>query len=441
MKTLFPLLVLFLAALVASARAQETHSGDQHSMRQNHGEHSEAHAIPSSFVTYVLRHTGSGTSAQPNSTPEPMIGFERGPWMLMLHGAAFIDGIQQSGPRGGDKLFSTNWAMLMAQRSFGRSTLTLRTMLSLEPATVTGERYPLLFQQGETAYGRPIIDGQHPHNLFMELGAFYDLKLSPQDVFTLYAAPVGDPALGPMAYPHRKSAGENPVAPLGHHQQDSTHIAADVVTAGYTHGIARIEMSGFHGREPGENRWKLGQGAIDSWSARFTLQPGQNWSGQYSYSRITSPEALEPAEDQERMTASILYNRPLAHGNWASSLVWGRTRSLPANAKENSYLLESTLRFAGKNSVWTRVENAGRSTELLDYESEPATKSASEEPLAHVAAYTGGYDREIPLLPFVGAALGAQVTFYVPGDPLKHIYGDHPAGVNIFLHLWLKSGQ
>ena len=55
----------------------------------------------------------------------------------MFHGEAFLSEIQQSGPRGADKLFSTNWWMPMAQRKFGKGTLTLRTMLSFEPATVS----------------------------------------------------------------------------------------------------------------------------------------------------------------------------------------------------------------------------------------------------------------------------------------------------------------
>ena len=112
-------------------------------------------------------------------------------------------------------------------------------------------------------------------------------------------------------YPHRASAFENPVGTLGHHQGNSTHIANDVVTVGFTHGIARIEVSGFHGREPDEHRWNIDQGAIDSWSTRLTVQPGQNWSGQYSYARIKSPEVLFPSEDQERTTASVMYNKPL----------------------------------------------------------------------------------------------------------------------------------
>jgi hypothetical protein len=182
------------------------------------------------FLEEILGHDTSGTSAQPNSTPSPMLMTKKGAWMLMFHANVFVLDEQQSGPRGADKFFSTNWFMGMAQRKLGPGTFTARAMLSLEPATVTRRRYPLLFQQGETAFGVPIADGQHPHDFIMELAALYDLKLGERTLLSLYFAPMGDPAMGPTAYPHRASAAENPVGALGHHQEDSTHIADDVVT-------------------------------------------------------------------------------------------------------------------------------------------------------------------------------------------------------------------
>jgi hypothetical protein len=317
-------------------------------------------------------------------------------------------------------------------------------MFSLEPATITGERYPLLFQQGETAYGKPIVDGQHPHNFFMEMAAIYDWRVGERTLVSFYGGPVGDPALGPAAYPHRGSAAENPVAALGHHQQDSTHIAFDVVTAGLTHGMVRVEASGFHGREPNEHRWELQQGAIDSWSVRGTVEPGQNWSGQYSYGRIASPEQLTPAENQERMTASVMYNRPLRAGNWASSVVWGRTRSSPSGAqplpdhlRANSYLFESTLRFAQKNAVWTRIETAARTNELLNGE-QPLPVGFVERPAGMVQAYTFGYDRDVPLLRGLATALGAQATAYgVPAD-LKPSYEPNGAGAPFGVALFVR---
>lgn len=392
------------------------------------------------FLQEIAHHASSGTSAEPDSTPTPMLMANYGPWMLMFHANVFAVDEQQSSPRGGDKFFSTNWVMPMAQRELGHGIFTVRTMLSLEPATVTDRRYPLLFQQGETAYGVPIADGQHPHNLFMELAALYDLKLGERTLLSFYFAPVGDPAIGPTAYPHRASAFENPVGTLGHHQEDSTHISDDVVTVGITYGIVRIEGSGFHGREPDENRWPIHQGNIDSWATRLTVQPGKNWSGQYSYTRIRSPEALFPTEDQERMTASIMYNHPLPNGNWASTLLWGRTRGLEDNSIFDSYLLESTVRFHTRNYAWTRIENAERSNELILGEN-PLPPGFVEVPIGRVQAYTLGYDRDFDLIPHLASAIGAQFTTYGVPDVLKPIYGPHPFGVAVFIRLRPFSGQ
>ena len=395
---------------------------------------------PETFPQEIVGHTGSGTSAEPDSTPVSMLMATKGKWTLMFHANVFVLEEQQSSPRGGDKLFSTNWFMGMAQHGLGPGMFTARAMLSLEPATITGRQYPLLFQQGETAFGKPISDGQHPHNFFMEIAALYDLKLGKNGLLSFYAAPIGDPAIGPMAYPHRASASEDPVATLGHHQEDSTHIAEDVLTVGAAYRIARVEASGFHGREPNENRWNISQGKIDSWSARLTIQPGKNWSGQYSYARIASPEALYPAENQERMTASIMYNRALRNGNWASSVIWGRTKSLADNSKFNSYALESTLRLLTRNYIWTRIENVERSNELLLGEN-PLPPNFIEQPIGRVQAYTLGYDRDFDLIPRLATALGAQVTIYGVGQNLVPVYGSHPAGVAIFIRVRPFSGD
>ena len=395
---------------------------------------------PQTFLQAIAHHATSGTSAEPTSTPTPMLMVKKGSWMLMFHANVFAVDQQQSSPRGRDKFFSTNWLMPMAQRELGNGIFTVRAMLSLEPATITDRRYPLLFQQGETAFGVPIADGQHPHNFFMELAALYDLKLGEKTLLSFYFAPVGDPAIGPTAYPHRASAFENPVGTLGHHQEDSTHIADDVVTVGLTYGIVRIEGSGFHGREPDENRWTIHQGSIDSWSTRLTVQPGKNWSGQYSYARIKSPEALFPTEDQERMTASIMYNRPLRNVNCASTLLWGRTRSLQDNSIFNSYLLESTLRFHTRNYAWTRIENAERSNELILGEN-ALPPGFTEKPIGHVQAYTFGYDHDFDLVRHIASAIGAQFTTYGVADALKPIYGSHPVGVALFVRLRPVSGR
>lgn len=391
----------------------------QHGMRMDH---------PGTLIEDIIHHASSGTSMEPGSTPHEMMMGMHGSWMLMFHGEGFLNSTQQSGPRGKDKIFSTNWVMPMAQREIGPGTLTLRTMLSLEPATITRRQFPELFQVGETAYGNPIVDGQHPHDFFMELGALYDVKLGGNTLLSFYAAPVGDPALGPTAYPHRASASEDPLATLGHHLEDSTHISNDVLTGGITYKIARLEFSGFHGREPDEYRWDIDSGRIDSWSTRLTVSPRPNWSGQYSIGRLKSPEQLNPQEDVLRMTASLMYNRPFTRGNWASTLVWGRNRTLPEGEVFNGYLAESTVKFLARNYAWGRMENVDRTNELLLGEN-PEPQGFHEHFLARVQAYTLGYDREFGWIPRLATAVGGQVTFYGIPNSLVSTYGPSPKGV------------
>jgi hypothetical protein len=442
------------------------------------------------------QHGSSGTSIEPASTPVPMLMTQRGAWQLMLHANIFAANTQQqalvspkTGERGRDAFFSTNWIMPMAQRRLGAGQLTVRAMISLEPATVGSRNYPELFQQGETAFGNPIVDGQHPHDFIMELAALYDLPLSHNTLFSLYAAPVGDPAIGPTAYPHRQSASEDPIAALGHHQEDSTHIAFNVVTGGLTWRIARIELSGFHGGEPDEHRWQFEPSPnghnIDSVSTRLTISPTPDITGQYSIAHIHSPEQLYPNEDQQRQTASVMYNhtfrskQPLAakmddmggmdmssmpdmdmssspksaaskpaprmhmapepRTDLATTFLWGRTRSLADNSKENSYLAEALLRFASTNYLWTRLENAGRSNELELTPGSPLPPNFSEQPIGHVAAYTLGYDHDIALGKYILAAPGAQFTLYRTPQTLRPIYGDTPTGEVFFIRFRLRG--
>ncbi|MGB0035990.1 MAG: hypothetical protein WBP79_11005 [Candidatus Acidiferrales bacterium] len=408
------------ASPLDGAVAQDTGGMQGMSGMQHNGAHSMNQMDmnhPTTFIEEILAHSTAGTSAEPISTLHDMLMTEKGAWMLMFHGVAFAGAQQQTGPRGGDKVIGTSWFMPMAQRSLGPGTFTARVMLSLDPATITNRRYPELFQIGETAFGKPIVDGQHPHDFFMELALLYDISLGKNALLSFYGAPVGDPAMGPEAYAHRVSASEDTLAPLAHHLQDSTHIASDVMTAGLTYKIARVEVSGFHGREPDENRWNIDAGAIDSWSARLTLIPAANWSGQYSIARLKSPEQLFPNGDTLRMTASVMYNRPLHRerapdwGNWATTLLWGRNREIPDGEIFNSYLAESTVRFAKHNFAWTRIENVDRTNELLLGEN-PVPPEFDEHFLARIQAYSFGYDREFDFIPHIASAFGAQYTLY-----------------------------
>jgi hypothetical protein len=322
----------------------------------------------------------------------------------------------------------------MAQRDFGRSELTLRAMLSLEPATISGRYFPELFQQGETAFGKPIVDGQHPHNLFMELAALYDYKLSEQSVLSIYAAPVGDPALGPVAFPHRASAAEDPLAPLGHHLEDSTHIADEVLTGGLTWRKLHLEASGFHGREPGENRWIIAVGGLDSWSTRLMAAPTRDWTAQYSIGHLHSPEAQHPQEDVLRQTASIAYHHRWHSDSLNALALWGRNHTIDSPTNANGYLFEATAQLHDRHSIWTRIENVDRTTDLLGASAPP-----EETVIGRVQAYTGGYAHHLYSNHWSTYELGAQGTLYNTPLPLRTLYGDHPAGVAAVLNIHLGN--
>ncbi|MGA3186251.1 MAG: hypothetical protein ABSF22_04005 [Bryobacteraceae bacterium] len=384
-----------------------------------------------------LMDVASGTSVNPASATMPMLMSHFGSWNAMFMGNAFIVDTQQSGPRGGDKLYSPNVFMgALGHRAGAKGYFLFDLMLSLEAATITGERYPELFQTGETAYGRPLYDAQHPHNFIMALGFHYSYEIADATFFDAYFAPVGDPALGPVAYPHRASASELPEAPLSHHLQDSTHIADDVVTVGLSHQKLRLEASGFHGAEPGENRWIIQQGAIDSWSTRLWYFPAKNWAAQVSVGHLTHPEALEPG-DQLRSTSSLSYTR----SDWSSSLIWGRAHFNETGRNLNSYLAESEIPISHKNFITGRVELVDKD-ELFNGQPELQEQlDVLYGSTFRIGAYTLGYTRDISLFSYVETGIGANFSWYsLPGE-IKPYYGNHPVGGNIFIRLRIKRNS
>ena len=388
-----------------------------------------------------LMNLSSGTSMNPGGWPMPMIMTHFGSWNTMFMGEAFMVDTQQSGPRGGDQLYSTNWFMGSAEHRVGeKGAFQFVLMLSLEPATITDRRYPLLFQTGETAFGKPIVDGQHPHNLIMGLGFHYVRELGGSTKLEVYAAPVGDPALGPVAYPHRASAEELPEAPLSHHWQDSTHISDDVVTLGLAYKKMKLEASGFHGAEPGENRWIIQQGAIDSWASRLWFFPAKNWAAQVSVGRLTHPEALEPG-DQVRSTASLEYTKPMPGGSWASSLIWGRNHEIATGRNVNSYLAESVLPIHRRNFVTGRFELVDKDELFADQPELQQNLDVLYGSTFRIGAYTIGYTRDIDLFAHIETGIGANFTAYTLPDVIKPYYGDRPVGGNVFIRFRLKPSE
>jgi hypothetical protein len=408
-------LLLLIASLITSAQDTSI-SGMQMPMQMQMNEREDA-ALPSP-------HSGSGTGWQPASGPGHEWMLMRGGWELMAHGVIFADYNHQGGPRGEGKAESVNVGMLMEQHGLGRGTILLRQMFSAESLTSPHPGFPELFQTGETYHGESLFDHQHPHNVFAELSALYLLPLSEKVSWELYGGPAAEPALGPVTYIHRASAAELPLAPLGHHLQDSTHTSFGVVTTGLVIDRVKIEGSAFNGHEPNEERWSIQLAALDSWSVRGSVAPNRNWTAQYSIGHLDHPEALEPW-NQWRQTASVEYNRPLAAGNWATSLVWGRVDEIGAGINLNGYLLESTLNFLRRNYVFTRMELVDKN-ELFP----PA-----ERPSYRIGAYTFGGTRDLVQNRRYQLGLGADVTVYSKPAALDAAYGNYPVSFQIFLRV------
>jgi hypothetical protein len=377
----------------------------------------------------------SGTSIEPRTTLEssPMIHGTLGNWTVMFHANAFLADIQQSGPRGRDKLFSANWLMPMLTRQFGRQTLTFRSMISLEPATITRRQYPLLLQTGESAYGFSIVDGQHPHEFLMELSGRYDVRLGERSQIFVYGGPVGEAALGPPGFPHRASASENPVAVLSHHQQDSTHTATNVITLGLTQGPVQVEASTFRGREPDELRWNVNRGKPDSFSTRLTVAPHESLSAQISTGRINNPEALDPAMDTVRTSASVHHNLQLSSGHIASSLIWGRNKDLKNGARRifNSYNLEITAKFHGRNWLWTRIENVDRNRSLLPVEASTDSSALSAVRNCGIWPFASQRRQRSDTLPACRPRAGR-----LAGHDRRRTHRPRPG-----IHVWIRAGN
>jgi hypothetical protein len=271
----------------------------------------------------------------------------------------------------------------------------LRSMLSLEPATVTDRRYPLLFQTGETAYGSPLVDAQHPHDFLMELSVQYAHPIGEKGTWNIYYAPVGDPALGPVAFPHRASALELPQAAIGHHWQDSTHIANNVLTGGVTYGKVRLEASGFYGREPNEAPWNIDWGAMNSWSSRLSFFPTKNWTAQLSVGRLKDPESSHPG-GVVRTTASVEYVKPAAGKNWwATSFVWGQNYKQEERRRTNAVLAETVVPFWRKNFVTGRKIRVVPTRRVVRVQPRlgERVRRAKGQHAFNVMAYTAGYKR------------------------------------------------
>lgn len=369
---------------------------------------------------------GSGTARLPADEGAMRgVPLMAGGWMLMAHGYAWGVATDQGGPRGDRGAFVASMAMLQAERDLSAAAhLQLRAMGSLDP--LMGPRgYPNLFATGELARGRPLVDRQHPHDLFMELSARADYRVGSGSVF-LYGGPVAEPALGPAAFMHRGSARYLPLVPITHHWLDSTHITYGVVTAGYAGRTVQLEGSAFRGREPDEHRWNLETPALDSWSARASWTPSPHWAVQVSHGRLHSPEQEHGGEDERRTTVSVHY----AAGSVAATLAYGLKNRVPGGVLP-AWLGEVSWEAGPHHALFARLETVAND-ELFPDEADPR-----HERVFHVDKAESGYAYRLSLVGPVGVALGGTIAAYAKPAALNDVYGRKPVSWTLFAKLVL----
>jgi hypothetical protein len=401
----------------------------------------------------AMQRTGSGTAWQPDATPMHAAHNSVGAWDLMLHGTASIQYDYQGSRRGDRQFGSVNWGMISASHALADGLLTLRGMVSAEPFTVGARGYPLLLQSGEAYRGVPLHDRQHPHDLFMELAGVYDRAVGKNLALSLYVAPVGEPAVGPVAFPHRASASNNPMAPLGHHWQDATHISFGVITAGLYTRKLKIESSIFNGREPDDIRTNFDYRgrSLDSYAARLTVNPDEHWSLSGSYAYLKSPEQLSPMDPVHRVVGSAMYSRAFrSTGDWSSTLVYGANKHGGTARLSSSALVETNLNIDNRNAVFGRAEMVQKSAADLVIESDlvftgnapsisfqqPRSLAEGDEATFSVGELSLGYMRELTRPGAGSIGIGVSGTVNLMPATLKHVYGSqNPLGGAIFLRI------
>ena len=383
------------------------------------------------FGPYPMSREASGTAWQPDSTPHQGVMFMSGDWMLMGHANLFGVYDNQGGPRGGSKAFAAGMIMGMAQRPVGEAgRLGFRAMLSPDPF-MGANGYPLLFATGETANGRtPLIDRQHPHDLFMELSGSYSHRLSPTDSAFLYFGLPGEPALGPPAFMHRFSGMNIPEAPITHHWLDSTHITYGVLTGGLVHDSFKVEVSGFPGREPDQHRYDIERPSLDSISTRLSWNPIADLSAQISWGYLHSPEQLEPNVNENRITASVIYDKQFGEGNnWATIFAWGRKMNRPGHTLDG-FLLESSVVLQDTHTIFGRAERVNEDELLAN-----TLGLETPEPIFTPTKFSLGYIYDFHVADHVKLGIGGLGTRYIVSKGLDTAYGSDPTSFMAFVRL------
>ncbi|HEX3701731.1 MAG TPA: hypothetical protein VHU82_00275, partial [Vicinamibacterales bacterium] len=271
---------------------------------------------------------------------------------------------------------------------------------------------------------------QHPHDLWAQLAAAWRVPVTDRTSFTLVAGPVGEAALGPVAFMHRASSAENPTAPLSHHVFDSTHIVEGVVLGRLDRGPVSMEGSIFRGREPDENRYDLDLGTLDSWSTRVWLRPTPAWTLQASYGFLHQPELLEPGDQRRTNVSASWFRRRGANYSAVTAAIGWNARQY---STVHAVLVEGT-HHVGRTSLYGRFEDLTVETEILLFP-ELLHRPHPGELVDPIQAFTAGTVRDLATAKGLSLGVGGDVTFYQVPPLLQITHEPHPVSFHVFLRI------
>jgi hypothetical protein len=391
---------------------------------------------------------GSGTSWLPDSSAVREVRHMYGSWMVSLHGAAFGQYDKQETQRGDTQLGLTDWEMLMAMRSAAGGMLHVDLMTSVEPFVLGGAGYPLLLQTGGTYQHSFLHDRQHPHDALMELAAMYEHAITSGLGWAMYAGAVGEPALGPVAFMHRPSAQNDPMAPLGHHWQDVSHQSFGVVTVGLETHSVKLEGSLFNPREPDEHHLVVDyRGAkLDAYAGRLSWAASPHIVTSAWWGYLNSHDRLDPTTRMHRYGGSVLTDQKgVAGGRWSNTFMWSMnlhhhgpgaheflhgTPGASPHHHSSSMLAESSLEVGTKSAIFTRIEGVRKNGEELGFQGGDLTT------LYDIRSYVLGATRQVVAIHGADFSVGARGAINFVARGLQLAYGTRrPKGFDIFLQL------
>lgn len=367
----------------------------------------------------------SGTTSNPGEV-QPWVTSPSGGWTFFHGLTAHVTHVNESGPVDPRReVFSTNWIAAGLHRDFGgRGFALLRGRVSLEPYTIPEEEgYAQTLQYIPASEGgEPTINRMRAHDLIGEAAVHVGWRPTSTSLLHLYAAAVGDPALGTAPFELRSSGVDLPEAPFSYELQETFHDSTSVITAGFATRWISLDASVFHDAVTFGDHTEIDTGDIDSRSYRLTVTPAKYMSVQVSRGTL----AEDTAREREISTASVSFGTPAV----AVTALWTRRSQETLGEDSTAYGFELALR-GDRHTFTGRAEWVDRPFGFpgdLD--------SLALEQTTHFAV---GYIFDFISRPTFRAGVGVTADYHTQSHELPAEYGHKPQAVYAFVRV--RSGR